>query len=315
MTLVVVQKKGSIISAVSDTGITGPGGVPLGLEKHIPKLCILTPNLAVGFAGSPESALDAIAKFDTKLISLKQIVDHFLEFNRKHDVHFILMIRKPILRIVKIAHGREYSSELHTAWIGDQDAYEEFQAYRAMNEEEKRAISGPGVPTMYTDKASEKAHNSVTFNLIGTMLYIIANEKLPSVFGYAVGLSNADGPFAYRPYAYATPITPSNVMQKAAPELLEELREYSMSCYVTNASSPRQGVAFHYMRGKLTYTYFGDSGAPLASCKVVQPMNIEEFMTMMQAEGFAQWSGLVFSQKPPSQNYGIDPNRWRRMEG
>jgi 20S proteasome alpha/beta subunit len=53
MTLVVAQRKKGIISAVSDTGIT-EHDAPLSLEKNVPKICIITPDLAVGFAGSPE---------------------------------------------------------------------------------------------------------------------------------------------------------------------------------------------------------------------------------------------------------------------
>ncbi|MGB8278171.1 MAG: hypothetical protein WCF20_09635 [Methylovirgula sp.] len=320
MTLVFAQKKKTIISAVSDTGIT-EHGAQLQPEKNIPKICILTPDLAVGFAGSSELALRCFAGFDRMALTMPtQIIGHFLRFHIKYEqsVDFIVMIRNPVLRMVKIADGKEHSSHSHTAWIGDHDGFEQFQRYR--NDQESRRITSElEVPLMLTNNESELSPESVTFNLIAAMRYVIIDPNLPHVFGHAVGMSNAGGGFEYRSYAFVLDerklslALPNTFMQRIDPEL-QELREYSASCFVTTAASPRQGIAFHFLRGKLTYIYFGDRGAPLSECRIARSMNAEEFMAMMQAEGCTDWSGQIASRLPPPQGYGIDPNRWTRTD-
>lgn len=203
MTLVVAQKKGVTISAVSDTGTT-EHGVQLAAEKHIPKICILAPDLAVAFAGSSDLALRCFAEFDlTAHLFPTQIISHFLKFHLAHaqSVDFIVMFAKPMPILVKIANGREASSLSQTAWIGDRDAFEQFQSYR--NDKERKSItSGFEVPLLVTNKESELHSDSVTFKLIAAMRYVIIDRGVPHVFGQAVGVSNVDGDFNYRPYAF-----------------------------------------------------------------------------------------------------------------
>ena len=62
MTLVVAQKKGGVIAAVSDAGVM-EHGERLSPAKCIPKICILTPDLAVAFAGNPDLAKHYINKY------------------------------------------------------------------------------------------------------------------------------------------------------------------------------------------------------------------------------------------------------------
>lgn len=47
MTLVVAQRKGAILSVVSNTDVS-QNGMPLPRDKRIPKICTLSPDFAVG---------------------------------------------------------------------------------------------------------------------------------------------------------------------------------------------------------------------------------------------------------------------------
>jgi hypothetical protein len=63
MTLVVAQQKGRIIAAVCDTGIF-EHDVRLAIEQQLPKICVLSSDIAVGFSGSPDLALRHINRFE-----------------------------------------------------------------------------------------------------------------------------------------------------------------------------------------------------------------------------------------------------------
>ena len=314
MTLVVAQKKGAILSVVSDTGVS-QNGARLPPDKHMPKICVLSPDFAVGFAGSPELALEAIAALNPSATP-PDAIHHFREFHRAkaQSVDFILMFQRPVLRLVRIANGGVSSGLAHTAWIGDQTAFEHFQR-RRNGRESPSASSIFEVPLMFTDRASERDPDNVTFTMIDAMRYVL---DLRHVFGHAVGVSNADGRFEYRQHAFVLDerrsllSLPASFLQQLAPEL-HELREYSMSCFVTTHASPRQAVAFHFLRGKVTYIYHGDRGAPLTRYTVARDMNAEEFMTLMRAEGCTDWSGQLLSRLPPPSDYGIAANHWKQV--
>jgi hypothetical protein len=67
MTLVVVRQRRDIISAVCDTGII-EHGMQLSADKHVPKLCILTPHIAIAFAGNPDLALKYLSNFSESFL-------------------------------------------------------------------------------------------------------------------------------------------------------------------------------------------------------------------------------------------------------
>lgn len=173
---------------------------------------------------------------------------------------------------------------------------------------------------MFTNKVSERDPDNVTFLMIAAMRYVVLDVGLRNVFGQAIGVSDADGGFEYRPYSFVLDelrpslALPINFLQRMEPEL-RELREYSLSCFVTASTSPRHGVAFHFLRAKVTYTYYGDRGAPLTNYKIARDMNAEEFMALMKDEGCADWHGQVTSRLPPSPSYGISADRWQVSHG
>jgi hypothetical protein len=314
MTLVIAQKKGAIISAVSDTGVT-ENGLPLPPERGLPKIAIHSPDLAVGFAGNPELALEAIAAL-SRGASPPAVVGHFRDFHRAKEqvVDFILMLRRPTLRLVKIANGEVGTGLGLTAWIGDHDAFAEFQRYR--NDRRSRRVAHE-IPLLLTHKQSESNPDNATVDMIGSMRRILLDRRLPHVFGHAVGVNNVDGGFEYRPYAFvlderrSSLLLPDAFLHRLEPES-RELRDYSASCFVTTATSPRSAVAFHFMRGKITYIYHGDRGAPLAHYTLARAMNVDEFMEMMRAKGCTDWTGQVVTRTPPTPDYGIAPHRWQQ---
>ncbi len=60
MTLVVAQLVKGVIAAVSDTGITEHKVIPLPAERYVAKLCVLSSDTAIGFAGDPDYGIEAI---------------------------------------------------------------------------------------------------------------------------------------------------------------------------------------------------------------------------------------------------------------
>jgi hypothetical protein len=316
MTLVVAQKKGTIISAVSDTGVS-QNDMPLDRRSHLPKIAIVSRDLAVAFAGSPELALQAMASLDPGA-SVPAIVRHFAEFHKakEYAVDFILMFQGQTSKLIRITGGQTGNGLAHSAWIGDHSAFELFQAYR--NDRERRpVVSALERPLLLTAKETELS--AVTFKMIAAMRYVVLDSALPSVFGDIVAVSNADGEFEYRPYAFlldemrTSLALPRPLLARIEPEL-QELREYAASCFVTVRSSPRQGIAFHFLRGKLTFIYHGKRGEPLTSAVVAKDKNAEEFMELMRAEGCTEWEGQIASRLPPPKDYGIAAERWKKTD-
>jgi hypothetical protein len=315
LTLVVAQQKGTVIAAVCDTGITR-AGMQLGPREQQPKVCILSKNIALGFSGSPDLAATQIGNFSTPTSDVfRATTDYFLSAHRKDDLDFLLLLHHPVAKIVKISDGRIYHPS-QTAWIGDKNAFELFQRYRT------EKTSGPAasrfeVPLISTTKESEKNAQNSTFDLIGALRYVLLDSSTPSVFGDVVAINNVEGHFEYRSYnvildTHHVPLLlPRQVMDKLVPEL-EEIRKYSVSCFVTAHDASIQGVAVHFMHGKLTHLYWGRSGGLLSNARVIVGKNIEEVFALTKAElGIASWIGQIMARVPPDAAYGIPKERWK----
>jgi hypothetical protein len=190
MTLVVAKKKGDVLSLVSDTGIS-LNGQQLGPDKQIPKICILNDNLAVGFAGSPELAKEAIeATPKDEGASYGTVTGHLLKAHQQLDqgVDFVLAFGPPLSKLVLISRGKIIQNRTNE-WIGDQTAFEAFQNFR-----QNRDIGLPFISPMLST-AQETEAKLPTFDMIGSMRSIIERTDIRSVFGHPVAISNADGKF------------------------------------------------------------------------------------------------------------------------
>jgi hypothetical protein len=50
-------------------------------------------------------------------------------------------------------------------------------------------------------------------------------------------------------------MSPAQIMSQIA-----EAKSYAFSCFASSVGDPTQAVAFHYMRGKITYVYYAKPG-------------------------------------------------------
>src|SRR3978361_1454285 len=121
MTLVAARLQDGIISAVSDTAISFKEE-HYKPEKQVPKLCILSPDLAVGFAGEPTVAIEALTNFPQDCITYKAVTDYLLDHHTPHT-EFLVMFNKPVQKIIKIAHG-EVTDQRGAGWIGWKPGYD-----------------------------------------------------------------------------------------------------------------------------------------------------------------------------------------------
>jgi hypothetical protein len=316
MTLVVASRKRSVIAAVSDTGIVEHGR-RLPPEQRLPKICILDRNLAVGFAGSPELAVRYLREFpqgDQR--TFRSTVDYFVARHRESEgsVDFLLLFNRPTPKIIRIRDGG-VSDSMRTAWIGDHDGFERFQRYRA-RQGLAAVASRYEAAQLTTSKVSESHRDNDTFEMLGALRYLLIDPAVPSVFGEGVAVNNVDGAFEYRHYAIVLVarrtgilVPPAFARRVIAPEI-EELRDYAASCLVTAPAAPIQGVAYHYLRGKVTYVYSGERGKPLDDALVFPDMNVQAFMDATKAE-FGEWHGSIVTATQPPPDYGISPTSWK----
>jgi hypothetical protein len=318
LTLVVAQQKGRIISAVSDTGVM-EHGVPLPPAQQIPKLCVLSPDVAVGFAGNPDLARRAIETASVPTTDVyRTVTQHFLGQHKHADeaVEFLILFARPVSKIIPIRDGRIYRPTL-VAWLGDQQAFEAFQEYRTNKAATK---VNPLTSTLYisTNKTEEQHPDNVTFELLGALRYVIMDADVSSAFGMPVAVNNVGGRFEYRSYSFYLSRRPLNlILPKEEVERLRaedrESSEYAASCYVATPESHKDGVAFHFVRGKLTYLYWGERGQLLANFVVLTNKNIDEVLAFAEGGFGLKLVGSISLRTPPPSDYGIPESKFKQI--
>ena len=315
MTLVVGRQKGSVISIVSDTGVT-EHGVKLGPQHHLPKICVITHDLAIAFAGSSDLAKRYINEFPReRAASFRPTVDYFLDshLESNRSVDFLLFFNRPA-KIIPIKGGRECMVTKH-AWIGDHDGFEAFQRYQ--QEPQARASVASFLESLYisTTRQSESRRDNMTFAMLGTLRYVILDRNVESVFGSEVAVNNVEGTFQYRSYTFVLgerPISlmlPSSFVTATMPERAE-LQNFGSSCFVTDPKCAIQGIAYHFVHGKLTYLYWGNCGEVLSNGRVISDKNLQEFLDLTKEEFGTEWIGQISLRAPPPPDYGIPADRW-----
>src|SRR5262245_161064 len=131
MSLVVAHQKAGVIAAVADTGIM-QNDAPLGWDSHRPKISIVRPDLAVGFAGDPDLAARIITEVSLQDdLSYRSVTQFVLDRHRdiNEAVDFLVLFNKPTSKIARIRRGI-CSSIMYSAWIGDKQAFDAFQRYK-----------------------------------------------------------------------------------------------------------------------------------------------------------------------------------------
>jgi hypothetical protein len=154
-----------------------------------------------------------------------------------------------------------------------------------------------------------------TFDMIGSMGTVIERHDVPSVFGHAVAMNNTDGGFEFRNYtvtleeksSFSVPkgTNPIEVLSKIA-----EAQQYSFSCFVSSPGDAQQAVAFHYLRGKFAYIYYGDVGQALSKFVLYKNMNAIEIGERAKAELGVNWRGSISSRAGVPLDYGIPAEKW-----
>ncbi len=315
MSLVVARKIGSVIAAVGDTGISAHG-MPLPAENGRPKITILNADLAVAFAGDPDLASRVIDDFDgCRKPNFQETVRYFQK--RQIEVvnlELLLMLNKPTAQIVRIRNGLH--ERLDVAWIGDRDAYEAFQSYR-YHRSGPQVASRYEVPKLLTLHQSERNPNNATFPLLGPFRYVLLDPKISSVFGSGVAVNNVDGFFQYRSYAEVLDEKPVDLIlppsiQRQIDAERDELKNYALSCFVSNSAAAIQVVAFHFPQGSLTHLYWGTRGQSLSNARVVSAQNAQQLMDAAKAEFGSELVGPMAIRRPPTSMYGVPLHRWMK---
>lgn len=320
MSLVVGQEKGGIVALVSDTGVV-EHGVQLPPKQCRPKICLCGPDIAVGFAGSPELAAKALQRFaavDDK--DYDTTTQFFLNEHQGADggVDYLIGFNRPAPKIVKISEGAiSPCISGRTAWIGDRDAFSAFQKYRTSRR-------GHSVTSHLEDlnlvsiQLSEENPQNKTFELLGTMRFVILDSSIKTVFGEGVAVNNVDKEFRYRSFAWvlaekrSSLILPKSHVDATAPER-SELRNFAASCFVTVPGSSVQGIAYHYLAAKITYFYWGSLGQPLVNVRIFTDKTWEEFKSATEAEFGVKWVGMLVTRTMRPDAYGLPPSKWRTM--
>src|SRR5690242_3021118 len=208
MTLVVAKQKGHIIAVVSDTGITKQGA-RLGPESLLPKICILTPDIAVAFAGEPDLAVRYLNAFPrTSPPTYRSTLDYFTacQVDSENSVDFLILFNRPSPKMVPIRQGKPLTPT-KAAWLGDQAAFEAFQRYAA-RPPLSHLTSSYEVPQLVARTESEAHRKNETFPMLGTLRYVLIDPAVPSVFGSGVAVNNVDANFQFRSYAFKIDVRP-----------------------------------------------------------------------------------------------------------
>jgi hypothetical protein len=259
MTLVVAKKKSTVLSLVSDTGIS-LNNEQLGAAGQFPKICILNKTLAVGFSGSPDLAKTVIeAAPKQEGATYGAVTNHLLEAHLKYDhgVEFIVAFGPPLSKFALISGG-EIIQNRTTEWIGDQAGFEAFQQFR-----QNRLTGLTFIDPMLTTGQQSEA-------------------RLPT---FLVVLSQ-----------------------------IAEAQQYSFSCFVNSPGDPVQAVAFHYLRGKITYVYHGNPGELLDKFTLYEGLNVIDLGKRIHQELGVNWIGSVSSRTGMPPDYGVPADQWRRMK-
>ena len=159
-----------------------------------------------------------------------------------------------------------------------------------------------------------------SFDMIGSMRTIIERADVPSVFGHPVGINNALGSFEFLNYTVtleekASFKLPRSVIPPQVMSRIAEAQNYAFSCFVSSPADSNQAAAFHYLRGKVTYIYWGKSGEPLTNFVLHRDLKAIELGEWALTELGVKWIGSITSRAGIPANYGIPTNQWQRWSG
>lgn len=201
MSLVIAKKDGNQLCIVSDTQLTYPDQTSRRNKTHpasgILKTIVLSPDLAVAFAGDVKFADLALQNIGTTL-DVDKILETLQSSHEKsdHEIEFILTkcyANSPPV-IYKIANG--LCSEEDSAWLGDQEAFNLFQSYILHKPKVQKSKKQPVAPSPANAQtaiyqnfkiAVERNVSSDLFSKVsGGMDWVIDNHRSGTVGGFKV---------------------------------------------------------------------------------------------------------------------------------
>jgi hypothetical protein len=94
---------------------------------------------------------------------------------------------------------------------------------------------------------------------------------------------------------------------------IAEAQQYSFSCFVSSPGDAVQAVAFHYLRGKVTFVYYGSIGTLLDKFVLYRGLNVIELGEKAKQDLGVNWIGSISSRTGLPPGYGVPADQWKTM--
>lgn len=195
MSLVVVEATENGPRIVSDTRVTFESSRP-SFKTGTLKAIVVSRTAAICFAGDVVAGLDGVRHFAKRILVGATLDELLLELqartaNSTRVAEFLVAIagEKPTISRVR---GGTVERNLHSAWIGDQCAFEHFQAERL------KPVTGFQLEMMKQLTSGQRA-----ISILGqAMEAVIADPDIPSVNDFCVRIAATNGEFNYLPQTF-----------------------------------------------------------------------------------------------------------------
>lgn len=189
MTLVVARKIGSEIRMFADARLSYPDHYVSTPLRGGLKLVAIN-DVCIGYAGEYVHAVDALRKIkNLGYRDFGQITDVLFEAHKEcgGKVDFVLATYIPLVSLIKISNG-EVIFDIDSAWIGDPDAFSEYQRiYHTLPESPKSE-----------DHSPEESEFYETISRMSSALGDIVREnKLDSVGEFTISVRSTSSGFKY----------------------------------------------------------------------------------------------------------------------
>jgi hypothetical protein len=269
MTLVVGRISGGSVNVVSDTMLTHEmTKAPIPITKGLIKTKIITPALAVSFAGNSHEA-DKGIRMVQPMMSASEAAEALLDVHRSvelaHSTDFLIAALEPRPSLISIKDGKIEEGPI--GWIGSYDAY---RSYRAL--EIGETPPDPAIPG-YAELGKGPA---VSFSKMrSVMKHVIAEAAIADVGGFTIAVTNDGAGFNYM--GYADVFFPPMTLSPGSHSLPFGTAAEGGYAYDVLATADRQGVSSYFPQGRFGILYWPrDGGFPEA--EVIKNVDPFEFM-------------------------------------
>lgn len=258
MTLVVAKVAGTSAHVVSDTKLTNElTKAPIPITEGIIKTKIITPAIAVSFAGNSHVA-QAGVRVLRPTMSATEMAESLLEFHRSADAdnsaEFLVTTVKPHAFLIEIKNGN--MSEGLNGWIG---SYEAYRSYRAL--EMGHMPADPAIPG-HQDLGQGPAGSFS--EMTSAMKHLIADPNYQDVGGFAVAVSGGTSELNYM--GYANVFFPPMMLPPGEHVLPFGTAAQGGYAYEIVPTNDKQGVSSYFLQGRFGILYWPlERGLPEAN--------------------------------------------------